>query len=97
MVSLLSLSYALTAQEALSGIFGSISLATWIFLLVRHTLVQFQTLDAHPKYKAFVAWNREWLAILTGIDPAGTTTYLELSISECGWCIIGFLDGLVSW
>lgn len=30
----MSLSEALTAQEALSGVFGSISLATWIFLLV---------------------------------------------------------------
>ena len=32
--ALLALSQELTAQEALSGIFGSISLATWIFLLV---------------------------------------------------------------
>jgi hypothetical protein len=33
-----ALSQTLTAQEALSGVFGSISLATWIFLLVRiHT------------------------------------------------------------
>jgi hypothetical protein len=30
-----ALSQTLTAQEALSGVFGSISLATWIFLLVR--------------------------------------------------------------
>ena len=29
-----ALSKELTIQEALSGIFGSISLATWIFLLV---------------------------------------------------------------
>ena len=29
-----TLSDPLTVQEALSGIFGSISLATWIFLLV---------------------------------------------------------------
>ena len=29
-----ALSQTLTAQEALSGVFGSISLATWIFLLV---------------------------------------------------------------
>jgi len=29
-----SLSVELTPQEALSGIFGSISLATWVFLLV---------------------------------------------------------------
>lgn len=33
--ALLALSQALTLQEALSGVFGSISLATWIFLLVR--------------------------------------------------------------
>jgi hypothetical protein len=30
-----TLSLDLTPQEALSGVFGSISLATWIFLLVR--------------------------------------------------------------
>ena len=30
-----SLSLDLTPKEALSGVFGSISLATWIFLLVR--------------------------------------------------------------
>lgn len=29
-----ALSQTLTTQEALSGVFGSISLATWIFLLV---------------------------------------------------------------
>lgn len=32
--SLYALSQDLTTQEALSGVFGSISLATWIFLLV---------------------------------------------------------------
>jgi hypothetical protein len=31
---LYALSQDLTPQEALSGVFGSISLATWIFLLV---------------------------------------------------------------
>jgi hypothetical protein len=30
----LALSKAVTPNEALSGIFGSVSLATWIFLLV---------------------------------------------------------------
>ncbi len=35
--AMMSLSEALTAQEALSGVFGSISLATWIFLLVSWT------------------------------------------------------------
>lgn len=39
MMSLLALSHDLSVQEALSGIFGSVSLATWIFLLVRHTSV----------------------------------------------------------
>jgi hypothetical protein len=34
-MALYALSSDLTPQEALSGIFGSISLATWIFLLVR--------------------------------------------------------------
>ncbi|KAM0153465.1 hypothetical protein ACHAQE_007653 [Botrytis cinerea] len=38
-MSLLALSHDLSVQEALSGIFGSVSLATWIFLLVRHTSV----------------------------------------------------------
>lgn len=33
--ALLTLSRDLTVHEALSGIFGSISLTTWIFLLVR--------------------------------------------------------------
>jgi hypothetical protein len=33
-LGLKALSQTLTPQEALSGIFGSISLATWIFLLV---------------------------------------------------------------
>ena len=30
---------ALTPNEALSGVFGSISLASWMFLLVRVTLL----------------------------------------------------------
>lgn len=30
----------LTAQEALSGIFGSVSLATWIFLLVSIVIIE---------------------------------------------------------
>jgi hypothetical protein len=34
MTGLYALSQDLTTQEALSGVFGSISLATWIFLLV---------------------------------------------------------------
>jgi len=33
--SLYAVSQDVTTQEALSGIFGSVSLATWIFLLVR--------------------------------------------------------------
>jgi hypothetical protein len=41
-----SLSLDLTPQEALSGIFGSISLATWIFLLVSR-LVLVSTMNAH--------------------------------------------------
>lgn len=32
--ALVALSKEVTVQEALSGIFGSISLATWVFLLV---------------------------------------------------------------
>ena len=38
--ALKALSQTLTAQEALSGIFGSISLATWIFLLVCRATVE---------------------------------------------------------
>jgi hypothetical protein len=34
-MQMMALSEPLTIQEALSGVFGSISLATWIFLLVR--------------------------------------------------------------
>jgi hypothetical protein len=34
-MQMMALSEPLTIQEALSGAFGSISLATWIFLLVR--------------------------------------------------------------
>lgn len=37
-ILLRSLSQDLTPKEALSGVFGSISLATWIFLLVRPLL-----------------------------------------------------------
>jgi hypothetical protein len=35
LMQMMALSEPLTIQEALSGVFGSISLATWIFLLVR--------------------------------------------------------------
>jgi hypothetical protein len=34
LLALVALSKALTVNEALSGVFGSISLATWVFLLV---------------------------------------------------------------
>lgn len=34
LMSVKALSQDLSVQEALSGIFGSVSLATWIFLLV---------------------------------------------------------------
>ncbi|KAF4633562.1 hypothetical protein G7Y89_g4547 [Cudoniella acicularis] len=42
-IALFALSEKLTAQEALSGIFGSISLATWIFLLVPQLLLNYKT------------------------------------------------------
>ena len=38
---LMSLSQDLTLQEALSGVFGSVSLATWIFLLVCGVMLNF--------------------------------------------------------
>jgi hypothetical protein len=39
-------SVPLTTKEALSGVFGSISLASWIFLLVSHS----QSAIMYPKY-----------------------------------------------
>lgn len=36
-LALNALSKSLSTREALSGVFGSVSLATWIFLLVRET------------------------------------------------------------
>lgn len=44
----------LTAHEALSGVFGSISLASWIFLLVSQSTALLKTLEAisHPAIAA---------------------------------------------
>jgi hypothetical protein len=39
LITLAALSPGLTFREALSGVLGSISLATWIFLLVRHVML----------------------------------------------------------
>ena len=42
----MSHSLSLTPHEALSGVFGSISLASWIFLLVRNNIFTVSTLAA---------------------------------------------------
>jgi hypothetical protein len=39
LITLAAVSPGLTFREALSGVLGSISLATWIFLLVRHVML----------------------------------------------------------
>ncbi|ESZ94183.1 hypothetical protein SBOR_5461 [Sclerotinia borealis F-4128] len=54
-MSLLSLSHDLTVQEALSGIFGSISLATWIFLLVPQLILNYRTQSADGVSLAFLS------------------------------------------
>jgi hypothetical protein len=44
----------LTTHEALSGIFGSISLATWIFLLVPQLILNYKTGSAEGISLAFL-------------------------------------------
>jgi len=56
-VGLYALSQDLTPQEALSGVFGSISLATWIFLLVPQLILNYQTGSAEGISLAFlIVW-----------------------------------------
>ncbi|APA10769.1 hypothetical protein sscle_07g055390 [Sclerotinia sclerotiorum 1980 UF-70] len=54
MISLLGLSQDLSVQEALSGIFGSISLATWIFLLVPQLILNYRSQSADGVSLAFL-------------------------------------------
>lgn len=50
-----STSKVLTTQEALSGIFGSISLATWIFLLIPQLVLNYRTSSADGISLGFLA------------------------------------------
>ncbi|EPQ61926.1 Bgt-3435 [Blumeria graminis f. sp. tritici] len=57
----------LTTQEALSGIFGSISLATWIFLLVPQLVLNYRTSSADGISLGFLAvWLIGDIANLSG-------------------------------
>ncbi|TEY73225.1 hypothetical protein BOTCAL_0081g00160 [Botryotinia calthae] len=53
-MSLLTLSHDLSVQEALSGIFGSVSLATWIFLLVPQLILNYRSQSADGVSLAFL-------------------------------------------
>lgn len=50
----LALSQDLTPQEALSGVFGSVSLATWVFLLVPQLILNYKTKSADGISLAFL-------------------------------------------
>jgi len=75
----------LTAQEALSGIFGSVSLATWIFLLIPQLILNYKTGSADGISLAFLfVWllgdiSNLWGAIWADLVP----TVIALAIYFC--------------
>lgn len=79
------LSEALTVHEALSGIFGSISLATWIFLLVPQLLLNYRIGSADGISLAFLTvWLIGDITNLAGALWAGLVpTVITLAIYFC--------------
>jgi len=80
-----ALSRELTPQEALSGVFGSISLATWIFLLVPQLILNYNTGSADGISLTFLAvWLIGDLTNLSGAIWANLVpTVIALAIYFC--------------
>ncbi|TVY49117.1 putative vacuolar amino acid transporter [Lachnellula occidentalis] len=85
MSSAMALSEALLPQEALSGIFGSISLATWIFLLVPQLILNYKTGSADGISLAFlIVWMVGDITNLSGAIWADLVpTVIALAIYFC--------------
>ncbi|TVY41109.1 putative vacuolar amino acid transporter [Lachnellula subtilissima] len=85
MSSAMALSEALLPQEALSGIFGSISLATWIFLLVPQLILNYKTGRADGISLAFlIVWMVGDITNLSGAIWADLVpTVIALAIYFC--------------
>ncbi|QSZ37329.1 hypothetical protein DSL72_009427 [Monilinia vaccinii-corymbosi] len=79
------LSHDLTVQEALSGICGSISLATWIFLLVPQLILNYRSQSADGVSLAFLTvWLMGDMSNLAGAIWAGLVpTVIILAIYFC--------------
>jgi len=75
----------LTAQEALSGVFGSISLATWIFLLVPQLILNYKSGSADGISLAFLTvWLVGDIANLSGAAWAHLVpTVIALAVYFC--------------
>ncbi|TGO85120.1 hypothetical protein BPOR_0429g00060 [Botrytis porri] len=79
-MSLLSLSHDLSVQEALSGIFGSISLATWIFLLVPQLILNYRSQSADGVSLAFLSvWFIGDVANLADLILRRSRAYIDSS------------------
>ncbi|KAH8816888.1 PQ loop repeat-domain-containing protein [Xylogone sp. PMI_703] len=83
--SFYTLSPALSFQEALSGIFGSISLATWIFLLVPQLILNYRTGSAEGISLLFLfVWLVGDITNLSGAIWAGLVpTVTALAVYFC--------------
>ncbi|KAM3064999.1 hypothetical protein ACMFMG_001207 [Clarireedia jacksonii] len=80
-----SLSQELTLQEVLSGIFGSVSLATWIFLLVPQLILNYRTKSAEGISLAFLfVWLLGDITNMSGALWAGLVpTVIALAVYFC--------------
>ncbi|CAG8948984.1 hypothetical protein HYFRA_00002111 [Hymenoscyphus fraxineus] len=80
-----ALSKDLSLQEALSGIFGSVSLATWMFLLVPQLILNYKTGSADGISLAFLlVWMVGDVTNLAGAAWAGLVpTMIALAIYFC--------------
>ncbi|KFZ13555.1 hypothetical protein V501_03635 [Pseudogymnoascus sp. VKM F-4519 (FW-2642)] len=83
--ALVALSKALSWNEALSGVFGSISLATWIFLLVPQLILNYTTGSADGISLAFLTvWLLGDITNLAGAIWAGLVpTVTALAVYFC--------------
>ncbi|KFY53806.1 hypothetical protein V497_08203 [Pseudogymnoascus sp. VKM F-4516 (FW-969)] len=83
--ALVTLSKALSWNEALSGVFGSISLATWIFLLVPQLILNYTTGSADGISLAFLTvWLLGDITNLAGAIWAGLVpTVTALAVYFC--------------
>ncbi|CCU76632.1 vacuolar membrane PQ loop repeat protein [Blumeria hordei DH14] len=84
-INISSTSEILTTQEALSGIFGSISLATWIFLLVPQLVLNYRTSSADGISLGFLA---VWL-IGDITNLSGNSPHAKLFAKNINWKVIG--------